>query len=89
MFQRGKLRFNVFTRFFPRLVGGKLLHEKIGQLVDRGVDEFAVSIAPFTVFLVESAVRFPTYRVVVERHSATLAEKLSRTSEQCIDGYLV
>lgn len=66
-----------------------MLHEKISQFVDRGVDEFAVRIAPFTVFLVKSAVRFPTYRVVVERHSATLAEKFSRTSEQCIDGYLI
>jgi len=44
-----------------------------------------VGIAPFAVFLVEKAVRFPADIGVVKRHTAALANKLSRRAEKRVD----
>ena len=72
-----------------RLVGGSVF---VRQMPDKIVDElaevvihiFAVGIAPLAEVLVEAAVDLTAERAVVERHSAALADQLSRRAEQCV-----
>ena len=59
-----------------------MLNKKIRQLVNAFVNEFSVRIAPFAVFLIECAVCFFADKAVLQRHSAALADKLSRRPEK-------
>ena len=61
--------------------------QKVQQRILVGVGELAVGIAPLAVILVEVAVDFATdHGIVAERHTATLAEELSRSAEQRVYG---
>ena len=62
--------------------------EEIQQLLQVSIYEFPVRVAPFAVFFVECAVRFPADIGILQRHSAALSEQLPRRAQQGIDGYV-
>ena len=52
--------------------------QKIGQFFNACIAEVAVGITPLTVFLVKKAVGFFADIAILKRHSAALADKISR-----------
>ena len=75
-------------------IGSRLLLSKVlpNHMPDADVDKlvhitvsvFAVSITPFAVILVEGTVLVPSYKFVVKRHAAALANKSARLAEQSV-----
>ena len=60
--------------------------QKIQQLLQAGVDEFPVGIAPLAVLLIEGAVWPPAEIGVLQGHAAALADQLPGRAQQSIDG---
>ena len=68
---------------------GHLFYEEIEKEVFALIGEFAVGVAPFAVILVERAVGLVTdERIVVERHSAALANQRLRRTQERVDGHI-
>ena len=75
----GLLRRPALVRHMP--------HQKIRQRPDIGIGEFSIGIAPPAVCLVEAAVRLTADGgIVVERHTAALADQLSGRAQKRVDG---
>ena len=75
----------------PHLLRRKLLichvaHTDIDQIIHVVIHILAVGIAPLAVFLIEDAVGFSADHRVFHRHSAALADQLTRRAEDRIDG---
>ena len=63
--------------------------EEIQKIVLGYISELSVCVAPFAVVLVKGSVRLSADVLILGKgHSAALAEKLSRTSEQGVYGYV-
>ena len=69
------VRPNLFRR--PMLVC-HMFYTKIYQLFFAGILEFAIRVAPLTLFFIEITILLSTNGGIIERHTATLANQLSR-----------
>ena len=66
-----------------------VVDQEIKKVVLCLINEIALRVAPLAVILIEITVRFPAdVEVFVKRHSAALAVKLSRASEERVDRHV-
>ena len=84
-----QLGFKIGPRLLCRPVFiGHMPNQEIRQLLPIGVSKFPAGIAPFTVFLIECAVRFPAGCGILKGHTAALADQLPGRAQKSIDGYI-
>ena len=57
-----------------------MFYTKINKLFFALVCEFTITVTPFTVIFIKFAIWFFAKCFIVKKHSATLANKLSRSS---------
>ena len=57
-----------------------MFYTKINKLFFASVCELTITVTPFTVIFIEFAIGFFAKCFIVKRHSAALANKLSRSS---------
>lgn len=79
LFKKGS-RF-IFRETFRR----QMFDQKICQLRKVCINIFSIGVAPFAIFFIECSVCFTAYRGIVKRHSAALAYKFSRRTQNRID----
>ena len=66
-----------------------MVYKEIEKGIFGLINEVTFCVAPFAVIFVEVAVRLPAdIKILVKRHSAALAVKLSGASEERIDRYV-
>ena len=65
-----------------------MLRAEGNQGVQIGVGKLSVGIAPFTVVLIEAAVRFLAQDGILQGHSAALAHQPPGRTQQGVDGYV-
>lgn len=63
-------------------------HAHLNQVLHIAVQMHPIGVAPFAVILIQKAVLFPADAVIRKRHTAALANQLSRRTEQCVDGHI-
>lgn len=70
--------------FCGPLFARHMFNAKVNQLLHIGIFEFTATVAPFAVFLVEISVRFPACCRIIKRHTAALAYKLPRSTQNVL-----
>lgn len=86
MLQFGQQARKIFSRLFLcKIFIRHMPGEKIQQLIHAFISKISVCIAPFAIVLIKAVIFFSAYKaVVLQRHTAALADKLARTTEQSI-----
>ena len=86
MLQFGQQARKIFSRLFLcKIFIRHMPGEKIQQLIHAFISKISVCIAPFAIVLIKAVIFFSAYKaVVLQRHTAALADKLARTAEQSI-----
>ena len=79
---------NINRYLFRKVFICHMIYADIDQIIHIVIHIFSVRIAPFAVFFVEKTVPFLADALILQRHTAALANKLPGRAQKRVDGHI-